>query len=462
MRSPIVALAAGCLLLASGVTHAEQRALLVGVGKYAHPGNDLPGIDLDLERMRETLIIMGFEDRQIKSLLDEESTAENVIREFKSWLTEGVGPEDRVVFYYSGHGSNIPDFDGDEEDGVDEVLVTHDARPTRINGRPTLTGVVSDDTLASMIDAINSNRILVIVDACHSGTVTRDIVMDNLSLGAEPIYTKSFTYPGMPEGEIAFSRSFGKSAGDNFVSISAAGDGEKAIGTMKGGVFTIGFTDAIRRAAQSEESITINDLRESAAAYIRQHVDQRRVHNPQVTGSAQLAAGALRVIPLADGNGPNRQRLLDIVAQQDKPFDFKASKTTYVIDEPVELSMTIPTDGYLNVVTVDSADNATVLFPNRYHADHAVKAGPFAIPTSQMTFDLPASEPTGPTLVAAFVTQEPVNFYASSTDERNADGTLNVDFSTMSHTATRAIRVAARKEKAAVYGALVELDVVPK
>ena len=35
--------------------HAEQRALLVGVGKYAMPGHDLPGIDLDLQTMRETL-----------------------------------------------------------------------------------------------------------------------------------------------------------------------------------------------------------------------------------------------------------------------------------------------------------------------------------------------------------------------------------------------------------------------
>ena len=33
---------------------AEQRALLVGVGKYSVPGIDLPGIDLDLERMHET------------------------------------------------------------------------------------------------------------------------------------------------------------------------------------------------------------------------------------------------------------------------------------------------------------------------------------------------------------------------------------------------------------------------
>ena len=41
-----------CLTLAMGVllssiAVAEQRALLVGVGKYKMPGHDLPGIDLD-------------------------------------------------------------------------------------------------------------------------------------------------------------------------------------------------------------------------------------------------------------------------------------------------------------------------------------------------------------------------------------------------------------------------------
>jgi hypothetical protein len=38
---------------------AEQRALLVGVGKLDIPGNDLPSIELDLDRMHEMLNLMG-------------------------------------------------------------------------------------------------------------------------------------------------------------------------------------------------------------------------------------------------------------------------------------------------------------------------------------------------------------------------------------------------------------------
>jgi len=51
-------------LLTGAVAIADQRALLVGVGKYSVPGIDLPGIDLDLERMHETLILMVSKTRR--------------------------------------------------------------------------------------------------------------------------------------------------------------------------------------------------------------------------------------------------------------------------------------------------------------------------------------------------------------------------------------------------------------
>jgi hypothetical protein len=438
----------------------EQRALLVGVGKYAVPGIDLPGIDLDLERMNETLNLMGFEDSQIRHLLDERATSDNVIREMKTWLTRGVEKDDRVVFYYSGHGSNTPDFNGDESDGVDEVLVTHDVKRVRIEGRAALSGVVDDDTLASLIDNIPSENIWIIVDACHSGTVTRSFMLDNASLGNDAVFAKSFTYTGMPESEqFVFDREFEKDGEPNFVSMSAAGDNEKAIGTSQGGVFTIGLSKAITEAARTGESMTVIELRDKAAAYIREHVEEARVHNPQVTGSQQLANGAWDLIKLADGiNGPNRNKLTAMVEEQNNAFELTANKQVFALDEAVELSMDIPMDGYLNIVTVDSQDNATVLFPNQYHDDNAVSAGKFTIPTEQMDFELPAAEPLGSTLVVGFLTSDAVNFYAKTLDGRDENGIINVDFTPMSHAATRAIKVAPKKKQ--MYASQLEIDVV--
>jgi hypothetical protein len=75
-----------------------------------------------------------------------------------------------------------------------------------------------------------------------------------------------------------------------------------------------------------------------------------------------------------------------------------------------------------------------------------------------MDFELPAAEPLGPTLVVGFVTSDPINFYENSLDERGRDGNINVDFTSMSHTATRAIRVAPRKKE--MYAAQLEISVV--
>jgi hypothetical protein len=455
------------VLVACNLAFAEQRALLVGVGKYSAPGNDLPGIDLDVNRMRDTLNVMGFDDSQIHTLLDQEATAANVISEVSGWLTEGVQPNDRVVFYFSGHGSHVPDFDGDEPDGVDEVLVTHDVRRARVEGRSTLVGVVKDDEFNALLSAIPSQNILTIVDACHSGTSTRSFNLDDKSLASDPVFAKSFMYEGMPvRTKVARSRGVDIIAADessdvNFVSISAADDDEKAIGTSKGGIFTIGLSNAIIEAAKTGNSITLTALRDQASAYIQSKLVGDRIHHPQVTGNSRLANGALQIVPLADGNGPNQKRLLELVGEQSSELALKATKTIYVIDDPVELSMRIPAGGgYLNVVTVDAQDNATVLFPNQFQLDNAVSAGAFSIPTETMAFELPASEPLGPTLVAAFVTQDPINFHEQAIEGRDADGKVNVAFTTLSATATRAIRIAPKRKQ--MYAAAVELSVVAK
>ncbi len=446
------------LALAPTCGFAEQRALLVGVGKYQDSDLDLPGIDLDLERMRDTLGRLGFQPQQIKTLQDDQATSANVIEAFQTWLKQGVRAEDRVVFYYSGHGSNVPDMDGDEADKVDEVLVTNDVRRTRVKGRASLTGVVVDDKLGELIDAIPSKNIWIIVDACHSGTISRSFSMENRSLAREPVFVKSYSYPGMPVGNKSdFARDIASKRPQNFVSLTAASDREKAIGTMKGGVFTIGLTETIARAAAEGKPITVNELRERTTQYIAEKVDKSEVHHPQVGGSEALAQSTLKIAQ-AGGDGPNRKRLLQLAASQSQRLEVKASQAKYAVGEPVVLTFTIPTAGYLNVVTVDAKDNATVLFPNHYHDNNAVKPGTLTVPTPQMDFDLLASEPLGDTLVVAFLSSDPINFFQETIDDRDANGNITVKFTTLSHTATRAIQIAPRKKE--TYAGQVQTEVV--
>ena len=56
------------------------------------------------------------------------------------------------------------------------------------------------------------------------------------------------------------------------------------------------------------------------------------------------------------------------------------------------------------------------------------------------------------------MTRERINFYEQNLDQRDADGTINVDFSKVSTTATRAFAVVARDD--GKYASHVEVSVV--
>lgn len=70
---------------------------------------------------------------------------------------------DKVVISYSGHGTYIPDRDGDETDGKDECLCPSDFSTS---------GVIKDDDLLTILRTFNpKTKIFVIADCCHSGTI---------------------------------------------------------------------------------------------------------------------------------------------------------------------------------------------------------------------------------------------------------------------------------------------------
>jgi hypothetical protein len=72
-----------------------------------------------------------------------------------------------VVLHYSGHGSNVPDDDGDEADHRDEIVC-----PTDLDWKDPL----RDDWLRKTFDKLPAGvNFTVIMDCCHSGTNTRAI-----------------------------------------------------------------------------------------------------------------------------------------------------------------------------------------------------------------------------------------------------------------------------------------------
>lgn len=157
------------------------RALLVGIDAY--PRAPLRGAKNDAARMRSFL-----QDRydlpkdQLRTLEDAAATRDAILEGLRWLLAPFEGGERGVkLFHFSGHGSWKVDEDGDEPDGRDECLVPVDHETA---------GFLLDDELGGLFQTSPpSDRVVLVVDACCSGTIQkieeRDIVNRFLPIDKE-------------------------------------------------------------------------------------------------------------------------------------------------------------------------------------------------------------------------------------------------------------------------------------
>lgn len=91
-------------------------------------------------------------------------TKENILAGLQS-LVDRAAPGDMLYFAFSGHGTQVPDDNGDEEDGFDEAIVPGDFDRS---GR-----LITDDELNYyMVQPLPDGVLLTCVfDACTSGTI---------------------------------------------------------------------------------------------------------------------------------------------------------------------------------------------------------------------------------------------------------------------------------------------------
>ncbi len=140
-----------------------QRSLHIGINNYPGTKSDLKGCVNDAEDWQEELTKRGFSST---ILLDSQATKAEIVKEFTK-IIEATGPDDIAVITYSGHGTWVPDINGDEVDGRDEGLCPWDIAKGN---------VLLDDELVNIFRTRGwSSRVIFISDSCHSGTVSRAI-----------------------------------------------------------------------------------------------------------------------------------------------------------------------------------------------------------------------------------------------------------------------------------------------
>ncbi len=166
-------------LLSSGKQQPQKRALIIAIGKYdSSTGWKSISSMNDIKYIRSALESQGFEPGNIDTLVNQQATKAGIIAAIDK-LIAATRAGDIIVFHFSGHGQQI--FDGgkkDEVDGYDEAIVPYNANMRYSPGVYTGQNHITDDELGEKFKQLRKaigakGSLLVLLDACHSGTATR-------------------------------------------------------------------------------------------------------------------------------------------------------------------------------------------------------------------------------------------------------------------------------------------------
>ena len=162
------------ILLSLSVTAQTKRALVIGIGEQQDKAWNKINGDKDVPFVQAMLKNAGF--KSVTTLANRQATKVGIFRAFKR-MTASCKHGDVVYIHYSGHGQQMTDVHNDEKDGLDECWIPYDAcrkASATYHGEKHLT----DDELNVYLNAIRNKigakgKLLVVIDACHSGDGTR-------------------------------------------------------------------------------------------------------------------------------------------------------------------------------------------------------------------------------------------------------------------------------------------------
>lgn len=293
-------------ILAFAVTPAsaqQNRALLIGINEYIPPGarsvapsgrmfDNLEGTATDVEAMRSLLTVRyRFAEADVTVLQDAQATRAGILGALDDLVSESErGALKTVVFYYSGHGSQVKNEATNEADGMDETLVPSDAYLGAEE--------IRDKEIRRRFNALLENgvELTAIYDNCHSGSASRGVGSVGKSRKMEPSpLTVSDAYEG-PEPS-----SFGSA-----LIVSAASEYQLAreyttAEGYTGGIFTQTLVDVANTASPN---LPVRALFQQVVA---------RIKSLGFSQDPQIEAGADRAgAPLLGGTGvmPNGETVV--------------------------------------------------------------------------------------------------------------------------------------------------------
>jgi metacaspase-1 len=251
-----------------------RRAVIVGVNTYTK--RPLDGCVNDATLFAQTLRErFGFESGNVTMLLNTAASRSAVLAQLDE-LVDVTSAGDTAVVFYAGHGSRAVNDTGAESSGFDSTLMVSDTPRQDI----------LDDELQERLTALGAKTqfTIVIIDACHSGTVARSADVGPKARWYPPVARATLDIPATtPRAPGAASRS----TADPFTLIAACRDDEIAQeAAVSGddptphGALTFALVGELQKSAAGA---TWRDVFERAARVV---TTTHRNQHPQIDGNA--------------------------------------------------------------------------------------------------------------------------------------------------------------------------------
>lgn len=177
--------------------YATSHALIVGINDYklapplGYAINDAEGVAMTLIGQ------FGFSEDNVKLLINKEATRQRIIESFLSFTDEGTNVDDRLFFFFAGHGHTLASRRGDVG-----YLIPYDGSAKN------LSTLIRWDDLTRNSELIAAKHVLFIMDACYGGlAITRSLPSGSMRFLKEMLlrYTRQVLTAGKADEVVSDS-----------------------------------------------------------------------------------------------------------------------------------------------------------------------------------------------------------------------------------------------------------------
>lgn len=434
-------------------TVAADRSLLISIGDYrADPAiHPLAGPQQDAAAIQQLLTQrLGYKPENVLRLNDAEANTAAVRTAVAEFLIKGTAPGDRVFLYFSGHGAQTPDLNNDEKDGLDEVLITYDTTLDKTNRR--LNNAILDDEVEDWLKQLNGRIVTVVVDSCHSGTVSRSISEGTQSNNTRTPGGFHILFPPGKSRSLVVEEHRQETtlleAKDQVAVWTAVSAYQEALDDVETNPITGHFTNRFIRGVTTKSADANRDgqishaelldwLRLESESYCKRNA---RICKTGLTPTLEIEA-SLMPQPIETsllGQGNIEQSAIDIASAglaSGNHSQWSASDETKAVKlsirtsqgncqqdfcnlskgQNVKFQVESPLSGYLTLLNIDPKGQLVQIYPNnlsvRKNKEGRIKSDQsIIVPDSYYGFDFSVQPPLGRGQLIAVVTDQKVDF----------------------------------------------------